>query len=101
MSIFNHTAWRFAEKARFFRSLWAGRCYAAASRFAFFKGKTLMQPGDGRDNDRLRGKMFVADLNKIFEGWGFGGGEPLQRFPSPAQTQTPRHDGALYAESCR
>ncbi|WP_297261078.1 hypothetical protein [uncultured Desulfovibrio sp.] len=37
----NHTAWRFAEKARFFRSLLAGRRCAAASRFTFFKGKTL------------------------------------------------------------
>ncbi|WP_300806907.1 hypothetical protein [uncultured Desulfovibrio sp.] len=37
----NHTACRFAEKARFFRSLWAGRRCAAASRFAFFKGKTV------------------------------------------------------------
>ena len=37
----NHTAWRFAEKARFFRSLSAGRRCAAASHFAFFKGKML------------------------------------------------------------
>ena len=37
----NHTACRFAEKARFFRSLWAGRRCAAASRFTFFKAKTL------------------------------------------------------------
>ena len=37
----NHTACRFAEKTRFFRSLWAGRRYAAASRFTFFKVETL------------------------------------------------------------
>ena len=37
----NHTACRFAEKTRFFRSLWAGRRCAAASHFAFFKGKML------------------------------------------------------------
>ena len=36
-----HTACRFAEKTRFFRSLWAGRRYAAASRFTFFKDDTL------------------------------------------------------------
>ena len=40
-SISNHTACRFAEKARFFRSLWAGRRCAAASRFIFFKVETL------------------------------------------------------------
>ena len=33
----NHTACRFAEKARFFRSLLAGRRCAAASRFTFFQ----------------------------------------------------------------
>ena len=37
----NHTACRFAEKTRFFRSLLAGRRCAAASHFAFFKGKML------------------------------------------------------------
>ena len=41
LRISNHTAWRFAGKTRFFRSLWAGRRCAAASRFTFFKGKTL------------------------------------------------------------
>ena len=41
LRISNHTACRFAEKARFFRSLWAGRRCAAASRFTFFKGETL------------------------------------------------------------
>ena len=40
-SVSNHTACRFAEKARFFRSLWAGRRCAAASRFIFFKVETL------------------------------------------------------------
>ena len=38
----NHTACRFAEKTRSFRSLWAGRRYAAASHFVLFKGKMLM-----------------------------------------------------------
>ncbi len=37
----NHTACRFAEKARFFRSLRAGRRRAAASSFTFFKVETL------------------------------------------------------------
>ena len=37
----NHTARRFAEKTRFFRSLLAGRRCAAASRFTFFKVETL------------------------------------------------------------
>ena len=41
LRVSNHTACRFAEKARFFRSLWAGRRCAAASRFTFFKGETL------------------------------------------------------------
>ncbi|HJA77609.1 MAG TPA: hypothetical protein H9774_12270, partial [Candidatus Desulfovibrio gallistercoris] len=37
----NHATWRFAEKTRFFRSLWAGRRCAAASSFTFFKGEAL------------------------------------------------------------
>ena len=41
LRISNHTACRFAEKTRFFRSLWAGRRRAAASRFTFFKVETL------------------------------------------------------------
>ena len=41
LCVSNHTACRFAEKTRFFRSLWAGRRCAAASHFAFFKGKML------------------------------------------------------------
>ena len=41
LCVSNHTAWRFAEKTRFFRSLSAGRRYAAASSFVFFKGKRL------------------------------------------------------------
>ena len=40
LRVSNHTACRFAEKTRFFRSLWAGRRCAAASRFTFFKGET-------------------------------------------------------------
>lgn len=40
-SRFNHTACRFAGKTRFFHPLLAGRRCAAASRFIFFKGKTL------------------------------------------------------------
>ncbi|HIX40386.1 MAG TPA: hypothetical protein H9857_06255, partial [Candidatus Desulfovibrio intestinigallinarum] len=39
--ISNHTACRFAEKTRFFRSLWAGRRCAATSRFTFLKLETL------------------------------------------------------------
>ena len=41
LRISNHTACRFAEKTRFFRSRWAGRRRAAASRFTFFKVETL------------------------------------------------------------
>ena len=41
LRISNHTACRFAEKAQFSRSLWAGRRCAAASRFIFFKVETL------------------------------------------------------------
>ena len=41
LRVSNHTTCRFAEKARFFRSLRAGRRCAAASRFTFFKGETL------------------------------------------------------------
>ena len=41
LRVSNHTACRFAEKTRFFRSLWAGRRCAAASRFTFFKVETL------------------------------------------------------------
>ena len=41
LRVSNHTACRFAEKTRFFRSLWAGRRCAAASRFTYFKGETL------------------------------------------------------------
>ncbi|MCI7568870.1 MAG: hypothetical protein MSH25_05780, partial [Desulfovibrio sp.] len=41
LRVSNPTACRFAEKTRFFRSLWAGRRCAAASRFTFFKGETL------------------------------------------------------------
>ena len=37
----NHTAWRFAEKTRPFRLVWAERRCAATSHFAFFKGKML------------------------------------------------------------
>lgn len=40
-SISNHTACRFTKKTLFFRSIPAGRRYAAASRFALFKGKAL------------------------------------------------------------
>ena len=41
LCVSNHTACRFAEKARFFRSLWAGRRCAAASRFTFLKVEKL------------------------------------------------------------
>ncbi len=53
----NHTASRFAEKTRFFHSLWAGR-RAAASRFTFFKGETLYA--------RVLGKMgeFEGEENR-------------------------------------
>ena len=41
LRVSNHTACRFAEKTRFFRSLRAGRRCAAASRFTVFKVETL------------------------------------------------------------
>ena len=41
LRVSNHTACRFAEKARFFRSLLAGQRCAAASHFTFFKGEML------------------------------------------------------------
>ena len=41
LRVSNHTAWRFAEKTLFFRPVRAVRRCAAASRSAFFKGKTL------------------------------------------------------------
>ena len=41
LCISNHTACRFAEKTRFFRSLRAGRRGAATSHSAFFKAETL------------------------------------------------------------
>ncbi|MDM8215729.1 hypothetical protein QUW15_06130 [Desulfovibrio piger] len=41
LCVSNHTACRFAEKTRFFRSLLAGRRCAAASRFTFFKVEKL------------------------------------------------------------
>ena len=41
LRVSNHTACRFAEKTRFFRSLWAGWRCAAALRFTFFKVETL------------------------------------------------------------
>ena len=41
LRISNHTACRFAGKAQFFRSIWAGRRCAAASRCTLFKGETL------------------------------------------------------------
>ena len=40
LCVSNHTAWRFAEKTRFFRALLAGLRCAAASRFTLCKGKT-------------------------------------------------------------
>ena len=41
LHVSNHTTCCFADKAQFFRSLWAGRRCAAASRFTFFKVETL------------------------------------------------------------
>ena len=46
LCISNHTACRFAEKTRFFRSLRTGRRCAAASRFTFFKVETLSNARD-------------------------------------------------------
>ncbi len=41
LCVSNHTVYRFAEKTRFFRLIWAGRRCAAFLCFLFFKGKTL------------------------------------------------------------
>lgn len=41
LCVSNHAACRFAGKTQSSRSLWAGRGCAAASRPAFFNGKTL------------------------------------------------------------
>ena len=59
----NHTACRFAEKARFFRSLRAGRRCAAASRFYLFKAETLLMerrlfPTHRRGSARIPGVSF-------------------------------------------
>ena len=47
----NLTVCRFAEKARFFRSLRTGRSRAAASPSAFFNGKTLYSCPGVRDQE--------------------------------------------------
>ncbi len=65
LRISNHTACRFAEKARFFRSLWAGWRCAAASRFTFFKAKTLYtesadEQADGRYAARISAGRLCA-----------------------------------------
>ncbi|WP_299395927.1 hypothetical protein, partial [uncultured Desulfovibrio sp.] len=52
LRVSNHTACRFAEKAQFFRSLWAGRRCAAASRFTFFKGETLYNAANRIQTDK-------------------------------------------------
>ena len=104
LRISNHTACRFAEKTRFFRSLWAGRRCAAASRFTFFKVETLYalrspaaclfsEPGDGHSGDSFRAAALSNPPDKRVLGKGGGargGGETLLRasekgFPSPSQ----------------
>ena len=67
LRISNHTACRFAEKARFFRSLWAWRRCAAASRFTFFKAKTLYtesadEQADGRYAARISAGRLCARI---------------------------------------
>ena len=71
----NHTACRFAEKTRFFRSLRAGRRCVAASRFLFFKDTTLITRRRGTAMRALsRAFPFpVILLNKAR--WGRGGGQ--------------------------
>ena len=69
LCISNHTACRFAEKTRFFRSLWAGRRCAAASRFIFFKVETLCLAGHGKTGQdilpRWHGRCFAAALFRV------------------------------------
>ncbi len=55
LRVSSHTACRFAEKTRFFRSLWAGRRCAAASRFTFFKVEAL------KNSKRPPGERTFAD----------------------------------------
>ncbi len=72
-SVSNHTACRFAEKARFFRSLWAGRRCAAASRFIFFKVETLpilpfLLPAKRVGANFHRDPAYIA-LRRTFQVW--------------------------------
>ena len=69
-SISNHTACHFAEKARFFRLLRAGRRCAAASRFAFSKVKRSSRfPENRRPRQRTQfrcqGRLFSGKTIKI------------------------------------
>ena len=59
--ISNHTACRVAEKTRFFRSFLAGQRSAAASRFTFFNGETLLS---------FRGRIAAAAGIRAREGAG-------------------------------
>ena len=66
LRVSNHTACRFTEKAQFFRSLWAGRRCAAASRFTFFKAKTLYFGRESRSTSSMRssGRRLQASMKR-------------------------------------
>ena len=85
LRISNHTACRFAEKARFFRSLWAGWRCAAASRFTFFKAKTLYtESADGQADGRYAARISAGRLMRAH----------LHRMP-PGNTFHAAYDGPV------
>ena len=71
LRVSNHTACRFAEKTRFFRSLWAGRRCAAASRSPFSKAKRSI---NSNTHERIRAAPSRIPLKKRVGGrMGHGG----------------------------
>lgn len=60
--------------------------FSAAIRRSFFPVFSSCSRGTGRQSGGSRVTDIASDQSKIFEGRGRGGGEPLQRFPSPAKT---------------
>ena len=47
LCVANHTVWRFAEKTRFFRSLWAGRRCASCLVFCLFQRQNALKSTSG------------------------------------------------------
>ena len=91
LCVSNHTAWRFAEKTRFFRSLSAGRRCAAASCFTFSKGKRPSQSGKARSgrqqHKRIAQVVAAAFCPPLFQRKRLtlfaGRGRVRRRFPRP------------------